>query len=76
MENNQPRGQEQDQNLRTGQNSEGLMESQENNESLNTASADQPVQDLREGAEGSGRSYDYGAEGSPEQGLPGNAASE
>jgi hypothetical protein len=72
MENNQPKGQEQDQRLRTGENSDGLMESQENNESLNTASTEQPVQDLREAAEGSGRSYDYGAQSSPEQGTDGS----
>ena len=76
MENNQRKGQEQDQQLRTGENSDGLMESQQNNESFNTASAEQPVQNLRDAAEGSGRSYDYGSEGSPEQGLKGTAASE
>ena len=73
MENNQRKDQQQqDQPLRTGQNSEGLFESQENNESLNTSSTEQPVQNLRDAAEGSGRSYDYDIEKSPEQGTDGS----
>lgn len=78
MENNQQnRGrQEQDQNVRTGQSSQENSSSEQNNESLNTSSIEQPVQNLRDPQEGSGRSYDYGTEGSPEQGLEGSAASE
>ena len=73
MKQNQ-RNSEQEQNQRTGQNREGLMNSQENNESLNTSSQEQPVQNLRNEAAGSGRSYDYGSENSPEQGLEGGEA--
>ena len=68
MENNQQsRGrQEQDQGLQRGQSSENNLNEQQNNESLNTASQ-QPVQNLRDSEVGSGRSYDYGAQNSPEQ---------
>ncbi len=76
MENNQQsRGrQDQDQGLQRGQSSDNNMMEQQNNESLNTASQ-QPVQNLQEET-GSGRSYDYGASSSPEQGVEGDAASE
>ena len=67
MENNQQnRGrQEQQENPQRGQGNEDSLMDQQNNESLNTASQ-QPVHNLREQI-GSGRSYDYGAQNSPEQ---------
>ena len=66
MENNQQnRGrQEQEQGMQRGQQQDDQLTEQPS-ESLNTASQ-QPVQNLRENT-GSGRSYDYGAENSPEQ---------
>lgn len=66
MENNQQNRDRGDQGMQRGQNNENnMMEQQQNNESLNTASQ-QPVQNLREQV-GEGRSYDYGAQNSPEQ---------
>ena len=67
MENNQQnRGrQDQEQNQQRSQSNENNLMDQQNNESLNTASQ-QPVQDLREQID-SGRSYDYGAQNSPEE---------
>lgn len=67
MENNQQnRGRQgQEPQPQRDHNSENNLMEQQNNESLNTASQ-QPVQNLREKI-GSGRSYDYGAENSPEQ---------
>jgi|GEM_PF-6335062 len=64
MKNDQRNREGEDQQLRTGQNSEGNIESQQNNESLNTSSQPQPNESLRNTAAGSGRSYDYGVEGS------------
>ena len=63
MKNNERNG---DQNVRTGQNSQDDLRSQENNESLNTGSQ-QPNESLRNAAAGSGRSYDYGVPGSQQQ---------
>ncbi|HZG99528.1 MAG TPA: hypothetical protein VEY32_00530 [Flavisolibacter sp.] len=61
---------QQDQNLSKGQNSDGNIESQQNNESLNTASP-QPNESLRNTAAGSGRSYDYGVPGSEDETIEG-----
>ena len=66
MENTQQNRGPQQQGPERDQNNDNMRQEQENNESLNTASQ-QPAQNLRDKNVGSGRSYDYGADYSPEQ---------